>query len=168
MVEEYCMELSYSFNQYPIVNYFDNDFLLNEGDMIKRCENLNLLIDKILTEMPRDKRINHIIGYHSGQCSPEDMFKTYNFDHMIIGYGNSEIALLITEKDQYASWIEFNFRKISKESMNIFKELITALQNVNETRLAISISKKEGYILIPLANYDKIVEELSKEGKLEG
>lgn len=167
MVEKYCMELSYGFDQYPIVNYFDNDSLLNEEDMIKRCENLNLSIDKILTEIPKDMRINHITGYHSGQCSLEDMFKTYNFDHIMIGYGNSEVALLITKNEQYTSWIEFNFRKISKESMNVFKELITSLQKVTETRLAISILKQEEYMLIPLDNYDKIVEELSKRGNIE-
>ncbi len=167
VVEKYWMDLSYGFYQYPIVSYSDNETLLSKENVVKECKNLNLSIDKILAEMPEDKRISHIVGYYSGQCSVEDMFKTFDFDSQMIGYGDSEIALLITKKDQYTSWIEFNFREISKESVNVFKELITSLQKVTETRLAISISKKEGYIAVPLDNYDKIIEELGNKGKFK-
>lgn len=167
MVEEYCMDLTYGFDQYPIVNYIDNETLISKGEITERCKNLNISIDRITTEMPGNLRIKHITGCHSWQCSLEEMFKTFNFDYEMIGYGDSRFALLVTKQSQHTSWIEFNIKRIiSEERLTVFKELITSLQKATETRLAISILKNGEYNVIPLENYDKIIEELGNEGKI--
>ncbi len=150
MMEEYSMDLTYCFNHHPIVSYFDNETFLSDEEVTERCKNLNLSIDKIFAVMPENLRIKHITGHHTGQCSLEDFFRSYNFDDEIIGFGDSGIALLIRKEGQYSAWVEFNFSKMSKEGAIVFKELINHLQKVTETRLAISIIEGKGYKVIPL------------------
>lgn len=147
------VELTYGYQDYPIIiikhgkesgkiidtneDCYGNCEYTESCTLFKSLEWACIDINKVINTLPKRLRFAHVYGAHSGQCSIEEIFKTYDFDDSMIAWGESQRAVLRIryENKTKIHYIGFDFESITEEDIAGIVYLAKLIQSCSKYKM---------------------------------